>query len=96
MKIVFFGTGEFSVDILKSLINNNQNVVAVVSQSDKVNGRNNKVEFSPIKQYCLEKGLKLFQFSKLNLEGEQPLKALDADVYITASYGQIIKQNILD
>lgn len=96
MKIVFFGTGEFSVDILKSLINNNQNVVAVVSQPDKVNGRNNKVEFSPIKQYCLEKGLKLFQFSKLNLEGEQSLKALDADVYITASYGQIIKQNILD
>lgn len=96
MKIVFFGTGEFSVDILKSLIDNNQNVVAVVSQPDKVNGRNNKVEFSPIKQFCLKNGLKLFQFAKLNLEGEQPLKDLDADVFITASYGQIIRQNILN
>lgn len=96
MKIVFFGTGDFSVDILKSLIENGKNVVAVVSQPDKVNGRNGKVIFSPIKQFCLKNNLTLFQFEKLNLQGEEPLKKLNPDLFVTASYGQIIKQHILD
>jgi len=96
MKIVFFGTGEFSVTILKGLIEKGKNVVAVVSQPDKVNGRNGKVVFSKIKQYCLDNNIPIFQFAKLNLEGEQALKELNADLFITASYGQIIKQNILD
>ena len=96
MKIVFFGTGEFSATILKGLIDNNHNVVAVVSQPDKVNARNNKIVFSSIKKYCLEKNLPIHQFNKLNIEGEEILKGYDADLFITASYGQIIKQNILD
>lgn len=96
MKIVFFGTGNFSVAILKSLVDAGKNVVAVVSQPDKVNGRNGKVVFSPIKQYCLENNIKLFQFEKLNKEGEQVLINLSPDIFVTASYGQIIKQNILD
>ena len=50
MKIVFFGTGEFSTTILKGLVEDNRQVVAVVTQTDKVNARNNKVIFSSIKQ----------------------------------------------
>ena len=50
MNIVFFGTGEFSATVLKGLIDNNYNVVAVVSQPDKVNARNNKIVFSSIKK----------------------------------------------
>lgn len=96
MRIVFFGTGEFSTVVLKSLVDSGKQVVAVVSQPDKVNGRNGKSTFSPIKQYCLSNNIKLFQFEKLNREGEQPLKELSADIFVTASYGQIIRQNILD
>lgn len=96
MKIVFFGTGDFSVKILKGLIDIGQDVVGVVTQPDKVNGRNNKVEFSPIKKFCLANNIQLFQFAKLNIEGEHPLKQLKADLFVTASFGQIIKQNILD
>ena len=96
MRIVFFGTGDFSTDILKGLIASNKQVVAVVSQPDKVNGRNNKTTFSTIKKYCVENNIPLYQFAKLNLEGESVLKELNPDIFITASYGQIIKQNILD
>lgn len=96
MNIVFFGTGEFSATILKGLIDNNHNVVAVVSQPDKVNARNNKIVFSSIKKYCLEQNIQIYQFNKLNLEGEEILKSLNPDMFITASFGQIIKQNILD
>ena len=96
MKIVFFGTGDFSAKILNGLLDAGRDVVAVVSRIDKVNARNNKIIYSPIKKLCLEKGIKLFQYAKLNLEGEDDLKALEPDLFITASYGQIIKQNILD
>ena len=96
MRIVFFGTGEFSATILNGLLDAGRDVVAVVSQIDKVNARNNKIIYSPVKKICLEKGIKLFQYAKLNLEGETDLKALSPDLFITASYGQIIKQNILD
>lgn len=96
MRIVFFGTGEFSKTILNGLVEMGQEIVGVVTQPDKVNGRNNKVVFSEIKKYCLENNIPLFQFNKLNLEGEESLSELNADLFITASYGQIIKQNILD
>ena len=96
MRIVFFGTGEFSTTVLKGLVDANHNIVGVVTQPDKVNGRNGKVTYSQIKQYCLTQNIPIFQFAKLNLEGEQSLKELDADLFITASYGQIIKQNILN
>lgn len=96
MKIVFFGTGEFSTTVLKGLIDAKREVVAVVTQPDKVNARNNKVIFSSIKQFCLENNIPLCQFAKLNLEGEEILKSYKPDIFVTASYGQIIKKNILD
>ena len=96
MKIVFFGTGEFSTTILKGLIDAGRDVVAVITQTDKVNARNNKVVFSSIKQYCLTNDIPLYQFAKLNLEGEDILKEYNPDIFVTASYGQIIKKNILD
>lgn len=96
MKIVFFGTGEFSATILNGLVEMGQEVIGVVSQPDKINGRNNKLIFSPVKQYCIKNNIPLYQFAKLNKEGEIPLKQLDADLFVTASYGQIIRQNILD
>mgnify|MGYP003288813459 CR=1 FL=1 len=96
MRIVFFGTGEFSTTILKGLINNGNNIVAVVSQPDKINGRNGKITFSSIKVFCLSNNIPIYQFEKLNKEGEQPLKALNADMFVTASYGQIIGEHILN
>ncbi len=96
MRIVFFGTGEFSTTILDGLVGNGYNVVAVVSQPDKVNARNNKIIPSPIKTYCIKKNIPIYQYNKLNIEGENDLKNLSPDIFITASFGQIIKQNILD
>ncbi len=96
MKIVLFGTNEFSLSVLKGLIDNHFEVVACVTQPDKVNGRNGKISFSPIKNFCLDNGIPVYQFKNLNLEGEAVLKAYNPDIFITASFGQIIKQNILN
>ena len=70
--------------------------MAIVSQPDKVNARNNKVIPSNLKQFAIENNIPIYQFAKLNIEGEEILKNLNADIFVTASYGQLIKQNILD
>ena len=96
MKIVFFGTNDFSATILKGMIDNGKNIIAIVSQPDKINGRNNKITFSPVKKLANDKNIPIYQFEKLNRDGEDTLKNLSPDLFVTASYGQIIKQNILD
>lgn len=96
MNIVFFGTNEFSATVAKAILNSKHKILAIVTQPDKVNSRGNKVKFNALKQFALDNNIAVHQFAKLNIEGEEILKKYDADFFVTASYGQIIKQNILD
>ena len=52
LKVLFMGTPEFSVNVLNNLIEN-CDVVAVITQPDKVVGRKHKIEFSPIKKVAI-------------------------------------------
>lgn len=66
LRIIFMGTPEFAVETLKSLIENEYNVVAVVTQPDKPVGRHGSVlQPSPVKQYALEHGLPVLQPEKM-------------------------------
>lgn len=96
MNIVLFGGANFSVLVAEKLINSSHKILAVVTQPDKINGRNNKIKFSQLKNFAIKNNIKCYQFENLNRDGEEVLKNLNADCFITASYGQIIKQNILD
>lgn len=96
MNIVFFGTNEFSATVAKAILNSNHKILAVVAQPDKANSRGGKVKFNALKQFALDNNIPLHQFAKLNLEGEDILREYNADFFVTASYGQIIRQNILD
>lgn len=96
MNIVLFGTSKFSTLVAEKLKNSKHNILAVVTQPDKVNGRNGKVSFNELKVFALNHNIPCYQFEKLNRDGEEILKGLKADCFVTASYGQIIKQNILD
>lgn len=96
MNIVFFGSSEFSLGVAEAIYNSQHKIVAIVSQPDKVNSRGGKVKFNALKQFAIDKNIPIYQFTKLNIEGEEILKQYNADFFITASYGQIIKQNILD
>ncbi len=94
MKVIFLGTGDFSLTVLKAVHKSAHEVVAVVAQPDKVNARNGKKLFSPVKSYALEEGLKLFQFEKINnCTGE--LRPLGADIMITSAYGQLLSREVL-
>lgn len=96
MNIVFFGTPDFASSVLLSLINSKHNVVAVVTQEDKKVGRKQILTESPVKQIAKENNIKVLQFHKIRNEGYLPLKELNADIFITCAYGQIISEEIIN
>ena len=59
MKIVFMGTPDFAVGTLEAIIEAGHEVVLVVTQPDKPKGRGGKLAFSEVKEYALEKNLKI-------------------------------------
>ena len=60
------GTPDFAVETLKALVENNYNVVGVITMPDKPAGRGHKLQYSPVKQYALEYNLPLLQPTNLN------------------------------
>ena len=95
MKIVFLGTPSFAVKPLIALFESRHKIVAVVSQPDRAKDRKGNVLHTPVKQAALERGLTVLQFESIKKEVET-LKKFDADIFITAAYGQILSQEVLD
>jgi len=96
MRIVFFASGKFAIPILRELLSCGHDIVCVVSQPDKKAGRRLKMRATPVKDYCLENNLALFQPSGLNGSSAfNYLKALDADLFIVVQYGIIMPERII-
>ena len=96
MKVIFLGTPEFACNVLKEIANSKHSVVAVVCQPDKVSGRGNKLVSPPAKVLANSLNIPVFQFEKIRRDGVETLKQLDADIMVTAAYGQILSQEIID
>ena len=87
MRIVFMGTPEFAVESLKILVENNYQVVGVITMPDKPSGRGHKLQCSPVKQYALEHNLPVLQPEKLKDETFlEELKHLNADLQIVVAF----------
>ncbi len=97
LKIVFFGTPEFSVPALRMLADNTS-VVAVVTQSDKPAGRTTEPLASPVKIEALKRGITVLQPEKLKANDSvlESMRHLAPDYLIVVAYGKIIPQEILD
>jgi len=81
------GTPEFAVESLKILVQNNYDVVGVVTMPDKPAGRGHKLQFSAVKQYALEQNLRLLQPEKLKEETFlDELRSLNADLQIVVAF----------
>ncbi len=96
MRIVFMGTPEFSVPSLRALIASGHQVVGVFTQPDRPKGRGGKVRMSPVKELALQAGIPVFQPLKIRKDGLEDLASLEPDLCVTAAFGQILNQAILD
>ena len=96
MRIVFMGTPEFAVPSLRALCEHGYEVVGVFTQPDRPRGRGNRLSPSPVKEYALSQGIPVFQPEKIRRDGVDDLRALAPDLCVTAAFGQILSQEILD
>lgn len=94
MRVVFMGTPDFGVPALQNIMRYHS-IVGCVCQPDKV-GTRGKTEFCPVKKFALAHSLPLFQFEKISRDGAEALRALKPDIMVTAAYGQILSQEIID
>ena len=92
LRIVFMGTPDFAVTILKHLVENNYNVVGVITASDKPAGRGRKLNQSAVKKYATTVNLPILQPTNLkNEEFNNELKALKADLQIVVAFRMLPK-----
>ena len=94
LKIVYMGTPEFSVGPLKEIIKD-YDVEMVVTQPDKEVGRKKILTPSKVKEFALEKGIKVFQPTKIR-EDYKEILDIKPDLIVTCAYGQIIPKELID
>ena len=88
LRIVFMGTPEVAVETLKALVENEYNVVAVVTQPDKPVGRHqNELQASEVKKYALEMGLPVLQPVKMkDPEFVEQLRSYKANLQVVVAF----------
>jgi methionyl-tRNA formyltransferase len=87
MKIVFMGTPDFAVASLNALLDAGFDLVGVITAPDKPAGRGQKINESAVKQFAVEKGLKILQPVKLkDPEFIQELRSLHADLQVVVAF----------
>jgi methionyl-tRNA formyltransferase len=87
IRIVFMGTPDFAVESLKALVENNYQVVGVITAPDKPAGRGRQLTESAVKKYAVENGLRILQPEKLkNPEFIAELESLKADLQIVVAF----------
>ncbi|MHC1786719.1 MAG: methionyl-tRNA formyltransferase [Christensenellales bacterium] len=96
MRIVFMGTPDYAVHSLRALLAAGYEVAGVFTQPDKPSGRGGRVLPPPVKVFAEAQGIPVFQPVKIRRDGVAPLRALAPDLCVTAAFGQILSQEILD
>lgn len=98
LKILFMGTPDFARASLEALYSTNNEIIGVVTNVDKPKGRGMKMIPTPVKEFALEKCLKVYQPEKVknNLEFIEEVKQLNPDVICVVAYGKILPKELLD
>ena len=98
LNIVFMGTPDFARESLKAIYEAGHNILAVVTNPDKPKGRGMKLILSPVKEFAIEKNLKIYQPLKVrnNEDFIGEIKSLNPDVICVVAYGKILPKELLD
>ncbi len=96
MNIVFMGTPDFALTILKEL-DLEYGVKLIVAQPDKPTGRKKEIVFNPVKQFAVNKNINILQPERIkgNSEFVRELLDISPDIIYVAAYGKILSEEIL-
>lgn len=93
MKIVFMGTPEFAIPSLKKLLSSSHNIEAVVSAPDKERGRGRQLSYTPVKQFALDSGIKVFTPANLkNQEFIDQMREINPDLFVVVAFRILPKE----
>jgi len=97
-RVIFFGTGNFAVSSLRYMAKDTRyDVMLVVTQPDRPQGRKQEYIPSPVKQAALRLGLEVWQPESIKEAiALARIRSYQPDVMVLASYGKILSQEILD
>ncbi len=96
-KVIFMGTPDFSVPVLQSLVDESYEVIAVVTQPDRPVGRKRTLTPPPVKVAAQKLGIPVYQPEKIKNEDElNQVLALKPDLIVTAAFGQILPNALLE
>jgi methionyl-tRNA formyltransferase len=97
VRVVFWGTPEFAAPALRALIGEGFEVVGVVTQPDKPQGRSRRVISPPVKQIALEEEIPVHQPKNArDLELIKTLEGLKPDISVVVAYGHILPKKVID
>jgi methionyl-tRNA formyltransferase len=94
-KVIFMGTPVFATAVLRSLIEEGYNVIAVVTQPDKPVGRQQKMMQTPVKTLAISFGIPVLQPIKIK-ESAEKILSFQPDLIVTCAYGQMLPKSLLD
>jgi len=95
-KILFMGTPEFSIPILKSIYETNNKILEVYTQPPKKKNRGQKIINSPIHEYSKKLGISIRNPSVFNDEEINHIAKLKPDLVIVVAYGKILPKKLLN
>lgn len=97
MRVVFMGTSVFAVPSLKKIKESGHDIITVISQPDKAQGRGKKVGPQIVKKIALDMGLDVYQPDKIKSEeAVAAIRAWNPEIIVVAAYGQIIPRAVLE
>lgn len=97
MRVVFMGTPDFAVAVLRRLVEDQWDVAAVYTQPDKPKNRGMKLVPTPVKEYAVTHGIPVYQPESCRDEAVlAQLRGLEPDVIVVAAYGKLLPQALLD
>lgn len=97
MNVIFFGTPSFSAVVLRYLLEQGVNIVAVVTKPDRPQGRSGKPVPTPVKVEAESHSLPVFQPEIVSsLEFSPTLQEFAPDLFVVVAYGEILKEHLLN
>jgi methionyl-tRNA formyltransferase len=96
IRIIVLGTGDFAMPMFEHLCDTAHEILALITQPDRPQGRNQELIPSQIKQSAQRRGIRVVQPESVNAaESLEQVRALDPDLLVTAAYGQILSTELL-
>ena len=97
MRVIFMGTPDFAIPVLKSIDESDEHeICAVITQPDKARGRSGKLTYTPVKEYAIERGIPVYTPERVkDPEFIGRLKQIPCDVIVVIAFGQILPEEVL-